>query len=194
MKLDIVENIHGIEVLAYVERFRDGDNNIIPYVAVNGGVIDSNGTVKLSDGSEVPVAPVIGLIMSPNFVATLRTPIRPISFRTGVFLHKDLFLDFVKDGGKPDRTFLFTLTDEGMSIEDESKTQGALFLDKQSLVALGVITSEAQWNFRKKIQDWFALDYRVPTGVKPTKFFMQDISKIPVGGNLSNGQAWDMTI
>jgi hypothetical protein len=194
MKLDKVENIHGIEILAYVERIRDDNNDIIPYIAVNGSVVNSEGLVSLPKGNEVSVSPVIALITAPSLVSPIRTPIRPITFQTGVFMHRDLLLGFVKAGGKPDRTFLFTLTGEGMSIKDESKAEVALFLDKKSLLNLGVITSESQWDFRKKIQDWFELDYRVPTGVKPTKFFMQDISKIPVGGNLLNGQAWDMII
>lgn len=187
-------DLYGFEQIQYVTRATDAETgDIVSYEAVNRSIITSSSIVKLPDNTEDFAAPVISLIDAPNLIRPKFSNDIKISFRTGVFLHVDIMVAYYQrsGGGSTDRTFSFTMHKNGMNIVDETKNDGDGFISKDSLVALGIISDPSQWKYKQRAEDWFALDYRVPTGVIATSKFMSDIGKFPVGGFLNN-QAWNM--
>ena len=176
--------------ICYVERLKDTNGKIIPYVSKTGLIAQEGAFVKLNDSTSVQSAPVIVLLEAPMISSTLRTPNRPINFKTAVFMHKQLFVEFLKGLGKPDRTYLFILTEEGLYLQDENDEKGHLYT-RTELKALGILSDEGQWNYREKINQWFVPDAKVPTSMKPTQFFLQDVGKIK-GASLRNNEVWDM--
>lgn len=176
--------------ICYVERLKDTNGKIIPYVSKTGLIAQEGAFVKLNDSTSVQSAPVIVLLEAPMIISTLRTPNRPINFKTAVFMHKQLFVEFLKGLGKPDRTYLFILTEEGLYLQDENDEEGHLYT-RTELKALGILSDEGQWNYREKINQWFVPDAKFPTSMKPTQFFLQDVGKIK-GASLRNNEVWDM--
>lgn len=201
-------DINGFSKLVYVGRKKDDDGHIIPYTSVSGAVIQEEevtltdgstetmtSKVKLPNGQEVAAYPIITLLEAPMLAQPFFTSNPAYQFRTGVFLHIDQYESYtareISGNNNPDRTYQFRVTADGIGITDMTKGQ-EYFFDKETLAALGIISQVASWNYKAKIQSWFDLDYRVPTGVVTTNQFLTDIGKIPFTTGMLNNQAWDM--
>lgn len=201
-------DINGFSKLIYVTRKKDDNGNIVPYVSVNGSLVteetitleDGNTQnvttmIELPDGSQVAAFPVIILLAPPALSQDYFVTHPRVEFKTGVFLHIDQAVSYTakeqSGNNNPDRTFLFRIDDNGLYIQDTSKGSPAHFTP-ENLVALGVISNVASWNYKAKLQSWFEPEYRTPTFVKPRNQFLIDIAKIPLGKGLLNGDAWDM--
>jgi hypothetical protein len=210
MKVEQVNLSNGIKNFQYVERMIiddivnedvDGEiittivTTIVPYVSRNGSVIKTGGEVELPNETIVEVAPIIALIEAPTMSHSPKAALRPVQFKTAVFLHKAQMVSYLKGeingNNNPDRIFQFRAHTDGLYVEDMTKGEGILFTP-ESLVALNVINDVQQWNYREKMEQWFENDWQLHTGIGIKSFFLQDVGKIPVGGSMLNNQAWAM--
>lgn len=178
----------------YTVRKRDSENKILPLLASNNAIVTSETLVKLPDGTEVNAEPIIVLLEAPSRSFPFRVHKPRISFKTGVFLHPVLFEDYIKTGNStPDSQYLFELNTQGLNITDLSKSKTNAF-NKEALKSFGIISLE--WDYLDKAQRWFESDFKSPTGVKPSGYFLTDIGKIPtrlIDGNVAkNSDVWVM--
>lgn len=202
-------NVNGFKQLFYVTRKEDEQGNLIPYTSVNGTVISEeefelqDGSteslttmVQLPDLSKVAARPIIILLQAPQLSHDFFVTTPQSVWRTAIFLHIDQAVSYVakevSGNNNPDRIFEFKASEQGLHIQDTSKPSGTLFTP-DSLVALGVLSNTASWDYYDKVLSWFEPNRKTPTYVKPKSKFLTDIAKIPLGQGLLNGDGWDMT-
>ncbi|MGB0443326.1 MAG: hypothetical protein ACPGFK_00610 [Flavobacteriaceae bacterium] len=197
MKTNIFSVDQAANFLRYhfTERKKDADQKIIPMIASNNSIVTTDTDIVLPDGSTAKAAPVIGLLEAYPRSFGFRVSRPRMRFKTGVFLHWKLFEDYILTGkSQADSTYIFELKSEGLSITDVAHSKTNHF-DIEALKGLGIIGAE--WDYLKKSERWFESDFKAPTGVKASGYFLADLGKIPTrlvtGEVVKNSDVWVMS-
>lgn len=179
----------------YIERKRDSDNNIIPFLSSNNIKVTSESPILLPTGEEVKADPIIALLHAPNRSFPFNAYQPNVFFKTAVFLHPRLFENYILKGtNKPDKVYAFRPHKDGLEIADVTTSKLVEFTIKD-LKQLGIVSVE--WDYLMKTEKWFESSCKTPTGCKVSGYFLNDIGKIPtklINGNVvRNSDVWAMS-